>query len=1012
MVDIYRSIRAGLLGLALFLVVGCPESRPPSCERERLEQTAAAAGKRFVLVPYAVPENKGARSITIAREDLSDCELYLRDPQSSDYLLIDNTASVIRNETRLAELERHAELLFAAGRTTLFIDGMPLEQNFHGWQTGWLTERDSPPEVENSASPLVDYADAFTRLTLDDDRCRIESGKWWLRKRGGGMPSTDWQAEQHQFQRAVNPFSARGSGNGCLSYGDESWLDCRGAASFYFGIPRQGHIIDRDSLPVGTDMLLMWGTKTGPCVQFGWFGERGAFKIRYRDSATAEWQILDTYSGPRPAATNWLRLELVIAAGYRLSARLDGVEIASRNLPTKVGGPFSICSGEGEMEFDDVEIRSLALGEQAVDSLYRSSELFAAKDLKDERHDPQQFLEWARGAKTFIQWEDSDTSGQIPALKAMTRFPLLADFDYQSAVGTAEQTEEAICHGTYTFSFVPTDSVDVEERPAADDAALSFSVRLDSRGWSALDLPAEIWPPELVAPRLEFRRRAGRDDPIGFKCDGIWRHLEQPLNGAVRVVITFVADEPRKLPPVPRPPYVHWNRSRPHPTAVAAYRERMERYRTIQFAPVNAARHRFKAPDLYVELFEKSPVDWAWIEGAFRMDCRWACQDNWNFMACGSQGVPMVTSKRTFGGDQVHEYYLSLRPVFPWEVGDETFSYDYALDDQGRTFRENRGWYNRRDFDFSFCFDGKNPLSGYTVMFGTDDNETTRLLRRGRVIASTTDPEFLFPKEYGHGAVHWEWWKFTVSRIGKRIQVRLNDKLMFDFEDPDPLPGGHIALWSIRNGFAVARINSVAERVAWRPQVLYVTDNPDTPWRPMPADSAGLSHDVSTGMTTARRNVGAGFYALRYELQDNPDLARFPILELPLELGDTVAVNLHLQIGGKAYSVQIAAPVEKTKSLLAPEFERGECFQIPDMALTSSYRNLGQAEVRDGILTIDLGRALDALDLPDTAKRLESVTLGNTSNASDLLIGGGSRNLAGAEMRVGKPRFLARGHVQ
>jgi hypothetical protein len=1005
-----------VLGVALLaLATGCPKQPAATTAREKLEQAADDAGKSFVLVPYAIPDGRGARSVFFTRKTLEESEFYLRDAQSQDYLLVNSMGVVFRNEDHVGQVQSKVELLLTPNEVTLFIDSAPLEGNFKDWQIGWLSRTGTPPKVASSAAPLIDFVDAFTRTELTKGSCRIEGGRWWLRKRGGGMPTSALQAEEDRFQRAVNPFSARGSDNGRLTYGDPTWIDCIGAASFYFGLPRDGQVIDRDSLPDNTDMVLLWGAEDGPGVQFGWIGDSRAFELRYRDSAESNWRTLAVYDGPRPAVTNWFRLELAVSAGYRLVARLDGIDLFRAELPRKITGPFSLGAGLGPIEFDDVQIRSLALEDSNSDALLRRSELFADKDLKDQKRDPKQFLEWARGSETFVHWAADEEQGlERQTLRAMTRLPFLADFEYSSQFEDGGQPVDERYHGTYTFSFVPTDCLETDEKPSGSEHLLDFSMKLEAEGWSALTLPDSLWPAGMVNPRLKFRRRAADDGRISFDCDGVWRPLGPPVPGTVRVLIAFQPDSAPELPPRPIPPMMgsHHGRQRVSSQDLAAYRESMERYRALQFAPVSADRHAFRSTGLSVEMFEESPVDWAWIDGAFRMDARWACQDDWNFMACGSQAVPMVTSKKTFNGDQVHEYYLSLRPVFPWEVGDKSFDYDNSQDRHHRIFRANGGWYNRRDFDFSFCFDGRNPLSGYTVMFGTDDNTETRLLRRGKVVATTTHPTFLFPATADIHAVHWKWWKFTVSRIGNRVQVRLNDDLMFDYEDPDPLPGGHMALWSIRNGFAVARINSAAAEVGWAPQVLYVDDSPSAPWRPIPADSATTKFNPGTAMTEATRNTGSGFFALRYALPGQLDLSTSPVLNLPLELDDNAAVNLHLEIGGRAYVVQINAPLDHTKSLLAPEFEKGECFRIPDMVLNSSYRNLGRAEMRGGVLTVDVGRALDRLNLSVENRVLTSLTLGNTSNAQNLLIGGGGFNSAGTRLRAGRPQFVAREAVQ
>jgi hypothetical protein len=431
--------------------------------------------------------------------------------------------------------------------------------------------------------------------------------------------------------------------------------------------------------------------------------------------------------------------------------------------------------------------------------------------------------------------------------------------------------------------------------------------------------------------------------------------------------------------------------------------------RAATYHLVSPEYHRVRAANLVHDLFEKSPTDWSWIEGAFRMDCRWACQNQWNFMACGSTGVPMMVSKRTFQGDQIHEYYVSLRPVFPWDAGDPHFAYDPSTDANWTIFVANHGWYNRHDFNFSFCTDGRHPFSGYSILFGADDNTETRLLRGDTPVAATRLPTFLFPTAVNHGVIHWRWWKFTVRRFGADLHVLLNDTPLFQYTDPSPIAGGHAALWSVRNGFAVARMSSMADAIAWDPHVLYVENTSSSPvWRAMPHDSASLGYDAATGVTTAQHTIGTGSFALRWQPSVPVDLRRTPVMELPIAFDDSVAVNLHLAINGRSWVVRVNAPTDGMKAVLTPEFERGECFQLPVMSPDRVAQVLlADAPPVNGVIRLDLLRCLEPRGVTGTPVALETLTVGNTSNTGYLLAGHGGTNPAGAVIRLGTPTFAA-----
>ena len=107
---------------------------------------------------------------------------------------------------------------------------------------------------------------------------RITAGTISLAQHGGGMPTTAAEEASSGFQRAVNPFSIHAAGGGRLTYrvhAPERWGDVHAEASFYFGIPKTGHVVDRQSLPLATDMLVVMGPPEGVQVAFGWSGDGG-----------------------------------------------------------------------------------------------------------------------------------------------------------------------------------------------------------------------------------------------------------------------------------------------------------------------------------------------------------------------------------------------------------------------------------------------------------------------------------------------------------------------------------------------------------------------------------------------------------------------------------------------------------------------------------------------------------------------------------------------------------------
>ncbi|MFZ2655310.1 MAG: DUF6250 domain-containing protein [Victivallales bacterium] len=959
-----------LIVVLVLVVAGC--SRTPGA---RLEHRFAADDRTLVRIVYKVPADAVARSVLFDRKTLETSALYLRAPPNpaGDCIYISADGTIQRGKQMVGSVKTDGELLFTSdGDITLFADGRRIANGLSGWDVFWVSASADAPATHNRVYPHVVFADGFMRTTLEDGQCRLASGLWHLRQHGGGMATTTDELQNAGFQRAANPFTVVGEQNGQLCFGDETWFDFHGEARFYFGVPVEGNVVDINTVPVNTDMLIVQGMPDAGQVAFGWRGESRCFVLLWREG-NGDWRELARQTGPRPAVTSWVKLGLGVAIGQTAHAYMDGIETLSAPLPRKVTGPFGIECGKGVVECDDIRVWSRDSAPEPGSLLFVRSSQFAGKSTND--HDPVQFNQWAQGADTFISWRTNKVMDEDALAVIANRIPLMGDFTY--TCDSAGDAEGRIAEGLYEFRFASVPMAPPELKPeAAWKGTPALLVRLKENRWRIESGISGGPVKESAGTELRLRRRETDGGRITVWTGRDWKPVTEAMPGALRLMIGFHGGDNSPSPEMPRPEH-----------------------------------HRISCTNLVNDLFEESPSDWSWIEGSFRMACRWACQYQWNFMACGSPDTPFMTSKQTFRGEkQFFEYYMSLRPVYPWDAGDPSFAYDPSADKDWKFFIEHEGWYNRHDLDFSFCCDGRNPLSGYSVVFGGNDNRETRLLRKGQVVARTSAPEFLFPTEIPHLVIHWRWWRFSVWKDGGHIQVDLNGTKMLEYTDPSPIDEGHVAFWTVRNGFALSRATLLAERVGWDPSVLYVPERTESPWQPLPADSAALQ-PLPDGRTRVSRNVGAGAFALRRRIEPPEDLAATPILELPLALGSNGAtLNLHLEISGRSFLVEINAPLTEMKALLTPEFEHGECFRLPVIPETTIRQRywLGKTEIKGGILRIDLGAALDGKNIDPSQRQLTVLTLGNTSNDNYRLGGGESCNPAGASFEAGTPKLVKR----
>ncbi len=950
------------VALASLWFAGCRGVQSP---RQALETDLRDRGALLLHAPYRLSRDAAGRSIFFGRDTLRSHALFLRATGESEaFIHIDEKGFVHGAGETVPPLRNWGELLITPEESVLFIDERPLPVDVSGWDVFWISNAETPPSVRHEVYPTVELADGFMRSELTNEFCRVSASNWRLRQRGGGMPTAEEDYTSASFQRAVNPFSIIGEKGGRLTYGTEKWMNYQAEACFYFGIPRERSWSDADTLPSEADMLLVQGGTNGNEVAFGWSGRHRTFVLMARKD-DAPWRLLDKWDGKRPPLTNWFRLGLRVRSGYAVEAALDRVPIFRTNLAARIAGPFHLQAGNQAVEADSIRAFSLPGQEHRGGRIYTRSRFFAAKKELGGR-DPTQFGEWSKSTSAFVPSRHTD-SNKIHHAVITTRVPLMGDFSYES-VPFADAVGE-IPKGRYAFAF-RTGLREVAKKGPDTPPDLAFEAELTEEGWAAAGLPAAVWPEERRDFALHFTRREADGNRIAVWKKGAPSPVSAPLEGPLHISIARV--EAKRKPDFPAPEH-----------------------------------HEIRSAHFVNELFEEAPADWSWIEGAFRMDCRWACQNQWNFMACGSPGVPYMTSKRTFEGDQVHECYMSLRPAQPCDAWDSDFFYDRAKDGSLRLFRANGGWYVRRDLNVAFCTNGRDPLSGYSIVFGGDDNRETRLLREGRVVATTNAARFLFKGDGGHSNVHWKWWKFTAHKHGNRIRCFLNGELMFDFIDRDPLPGGHIGFWSVRNAFTLSRVVSAAERVAQAPHVLYVGNDTPSPWVPMQRDSVTLTPGKKPGLTRVAANVGAGFLAVRYTPPQPVDLTATPRMSLPLNFAFGAAINLHLDIGGTAYVIPITAPLSGMKGLLAPEFEKGECFRIPTLEETEilKTRYLDDARMGGGTVSIDLMKALEMAEKKCDKPELRSVTVGNASNLGYLLAGADGRNRAGTWYEVGVPRF-------
>jgi hypothetical protein len=195
--------------------------------------------------------------------------------------------------------------------------------------------------------------------------------------------------------------------------------------------------------------------------------------------------------------------------------------------------------------------------------------------------------------------------------------------------------------------------------------------------------------------------------------------------------------------------------------------------------PVPAPSLRVRAPEVRDYVFGAAPTDWWVSSGTWEVTARWACDDRWSWFAGWGSGDAAIWNKQPIEGDVALEYYVGVKMEAPG--GSETT--------------------RCRDLNAVICGDEKNPRSGYSFIVGGDDGVRTQLLRDGVVVAEC--PDIRVPNGYG---IHHAWFHVRAARIGHRVELDFEGRPVFRYDDPHPLPGGYVGLWTRDSGMLVPRV--------------------------------------------------------------------------------------------------------------------------------------------------------------------------------------------------------------
>ena len=330
----------------------------------------------------------------------------------------------------------------------------------------------------------------------------------------------------------------------------------------------------------------------------------------------------------------------------------------------------------------------------------------------------------------------------------------------------------------------------------------------------------------------------------------------------------------------------------------------VERWHRVGFrsprAQAIAPSLKVSSPQILNDVFSHAPVKWWADRGDWDVRPRWPCDDRWSFLGGVNSESPLLWSKYAFSGDMVVDAWLAL---YMDNVGEPHIGYKHIS-----------------DLNVTICGDGRNLASGYSFQFAAKHNTVSQLRRLDQVVAETDQVIMINPRRLN---VPWQrhWYHLRIEKKAGHFKYSVDGTPALEFKDPDPLPGGHLGLWTWRGGLMVARVRVSAERSSFPDRMSL------PPWAPAPTGggweirpkplSVFCSSDKGTGGWSAeheepgtRMALGTAgsrrYLKVRNEVSGGPlcvaaalkpfDAQKFPVLSFDFRADPDTKVNLYLKV--------------------------------------------------------------------------------------------------------------------
>lgn len=174
---------------------------------------------------------------------------------------------------------------------------------------------------------------------------------------------------------------------------------------------------------------------------------------------------------------------------------------------------------------------------------------------------------------------------------------------------------------------------------------------------------------------------------------------------------------------------------------------------------------------------------------------RWQCDPRWSFYVLANDrklGKPAAMwSKRSFPGDVSAEFFVGV--AMNANYGNP---YRYA-----------------RDINVTIASDGTDLTKGYTFCFGGLNNSCSCIMRNGEIVKRIP---VAIPVMMDY---HLHWYHVTVERNGGSLAFHVDHFFdapdhthsLLEFEDPEPLKGNRVAIWTYDCPLSISRVTLCGE---------------------------------------------------------------------------------------------------------------------------------------------------------------------------------------------------------